>query len=106
MAHEGKKGRDGKGFITVAENLEVDGMPVVPYAEEGRGRVDGNHEQDADNVFLFSRLGVVGCVPPHQVEAGEDGDGGAPASNDQGQLMESEGAGDLGLRPNCGCDYG
>lgn len=70
MAHEGEEGRDGKGFVAVADDLEVDGMPVVPDTEEGRGRVDGNHEQDADNVLLFSRLGVVDRMSPHQVEAG------------------------------------
>lgn len=104
MAHEGEEGRDGKGLVAVADDLEVDGMPVVPDTEEGRGRVDGNHEQDADDVLLFSRLGVVGRMPPHQVEAGQDGDGGAPASYYQSQLVKGEGTGDLGLRPNCSGD--
>lgn len=32
MAHKSEEGRDGKGFIAVADDLEIDGMPVIPYA--------------------------------------------------------------------------
>lgn len=31
MAHERKERGDGEGLIAVAENLEIDGMPVIPY---------------------------------------------------------------------------
>lgn len=31
VAHEGEEGGNGESLIAVAENLEVDGMPVVPY---------------------------------------------------------------------------
>lgn len=44
---------DDKGFIAVADGLVVDGLRVEPVAQEGDDSVDGNHEQDADNVSLL-----------------------------------------------------
>lgn len=49
MAHEGEEGGDGKGFVTVAEDLEVDPVLVEGDAQPCHKRVDGDHEQDSDD---------------------------------------------------------
>lgn len=67
VAHEGKEGGNGEGFVTVADDLVVDGMPVLPDAQKGRDGVDGDHEQNANDVFLLAGLGIVEGVHPYQV---------------------------------------
>ena len=59
VAHEREEGRYGKGLVAVADDLEVDGVPVEAQREEGRSRVDGHHEEDSDNVFLLAGHCVV-----------------------------------------------
>jgi len=62
MAHQREEGRNRKGFVAVAYDLEVDGVPVETNHEEGRCRVDGDHEEDAHYLFLFVGHCVVCCV--------------------------------------------
>lgn len=49
MAQESKERSNCEGFVAVADNLEVDGMPIVVYTQESRRSIYRNHEQDADN---------------------------------------------------------
>lgn len=59
MAHEGEEGGDGESLVAIADDLEVNGMPVVPYAQEGGGGINRDHKQDANDMSLFTGLGVV-----------------------------------------------
>lgn len=67
MTQQGEEGRDGEGFIAVADDLEVYGVPVEAQRQERRRGVYGHHEQDPDDVFLLSRLGIVKRVHHDQV---------------------------------------
>lgn len=49
LAQQSKEGRNRKGFVAVGNDCKVDGLVVVSQLEEGRGGVDGNHEEDADD---------------------------------------------------------
>lgn len=42
-AHEGEERGNGEGFVTVTDNLEVDGVVIEHYAEPCDDRVYGNH---------------------------------------------------------------
>ena len=54
MAHEREEASNGKCFITVSQDLEVDGLLVVEVAEEGDDSVDGDHDEDSDNAATVS----------------------------------------------------
>lgn len=49
VTHEGEEGGDTEGFVTVTEDLEVDGIVVEENAEPGDEGIDGDHEQDAND---------------------------------------------------------
>ena len=49
MAHEREERGYGKGFVAVAQHLEVDGVPVESERQERCGRIDGYHEEDAND---------------------------------------------------------
>ncbi len=49
VAEQGEEGRDGEGLVAVADDLEVDGVPVEAEGQERGGGVDGDHEEDADD---------------------------------------------------------
>jgi len=51
VAEQSEEGRDGEGLVAVADYLVVDGVPVEAQREERGGRVDGHHEQDADDTL-------------------------------------------------------
>ena len=101
MAHKGKEGGNGKCFIAVADDLIIDGMPVLPEAQPGRDGVDGDHEQDANDVLLLAGLGVVEGMLPYQEEARDDGYDGAGASDKGGQPVESEAGDEVYFRSDC-----
>jgi len=61
-AHEGKETRNRKGFPAIAKHIVVDCFCVVDVRQKGDDGVDGNHEEDADDVALFLREGVVAAV--------------------------------------------
>jgi hypothetical protein len=44
VAHEGEESRDTKGFVAVADDLEVYRIIVEEDAEPGDDRVYGNHK--------------------------------------------------------------
>lgn len=88
VAQQGEEGGYGKGLVAVGDNLEVDGVPVEAQRQErGRG-VDGHHEEDADDVFLLARLGVVRRVHEDEVERHDDCDEGGGGGDDEGELVE------------------
>lgn len=49
VTHEGEEGGDTEGFVTVTEDLEVDGIVVEENAEPGDEGIDGYHEQNAND---------------------------------------------------------
>lgn len=61
-AHQGEEAGNGKGFPAIAEDIVVDCFCVVDVGEKGDDGVDGDHEEDADDVALFLREGVVAAV--------------------------------------------
>lgn len=53
MAHEGEKAGDGKGFVAITYDFEVNGMTVVEVGEEGDGGVYRYHKQDTNNTVVL-----------------------------------------------------
>lgn len=49
VTHEGEEGGDTEGFVTVTEDLEVDGIVVEENTEPGDEGIDGYHEQNAND---------------------------------------------------------
>ena len=49
VAHEGEESGDTEGFVTVTEDLEVDGIVVEENAEPGDEGINGDHEQNAND---------------------------------------------------------
>ena len=90
MAHEGEEASDGKSLVAVAQNLPVDGVTVEDVRDEGYDGVDGDHEEDADNVLLLPRLRVV-CGMLHHEDEGDYGrDGGKGGGEEEAKVVESE----------------
>lgn len=104
MAHEREEGSDSKGFVAVTHDLKIDGVPVVVELEEGGGGVDGNHEQNADDLALLSRFRVVVGVHKDEVEREGDGDDGTCSGDDKGEVVEGQRTGDEDL--GSGEDWG
>jgi hypothetical protein len=51
VAEKGKERGNGEGFVAVAEDFIVDRVFVVEVREEGDCRVDGDHEEDANDAW-------------------------------------------------------
>lgn len=94
VADEGEEGGQRECLVALRDDLEVDGVFVEEELEQRRDAVHGDHEEDADDVSLLARLGVVEGVPPDEVEADEDGDGGRGGADDVGEFGEGEAADD------------
>ena len=103
MAHQREEGRDCEGLVAVAQDSKVDGVPVVVQRQEGRGGVDGHHEQDPDDLLLFMGHSVVNGVHQDQVQADGHGHGGRGARDEDGQMVEGQVAcqGELGVGEDC-----
>ena len=52
-AHQAEERGDRECLVTVPNDLKVDAVLVVVDREEGDGGVDRDHEEDANDVFLF-----------------------------------------------------
>ena len=79
LAHQREETGDSEGLVAVPQNLPVDGVPVVLVRDEGDDGVDGEHEEDADDVFLLAGVGVVHGVQEDEgagYEGGEEGEEG------------------------------
>lgn len=78
-AQQAEEGGDGKCLVAVADDSEIDAVLVIVEGEEGDGSVDGDHEENADNVSLFMWARVVRRVHgdkeegDRQCDEGEDG---------------------------------
>jgi hypothetical protein len=103
VAEESEEGGNGKGLVAVADDAEVDEVPIVADAEPRGRRVDGHHKKDADDVLLLSRFRVVDCVHEDEEEGHYDCEGGAGAAEDEGEVMEGQVANYLllGGRKDC-----
>jgi hypothetical protein len=90
VAHQGEKAGDGKSFIAVTEDLEVDCVPIIEVREEGDQGVYGYHDEDADDVLLFPWFEVMRGMPPYH----EQGNGYSYCAKrsryDEAQMVESE----------------
>lgn len=102
VAHERKEGGYGEGFVAVADDLVVDGVPVLPDAQEGRDGIDGDHEQNANDVFLLAGLGVVEGMHPYQVQTRHGCYDSTAAPDYDGQPVEGEAGHDLDFGTDCG----
>jgi len=49
VAEKCKERGNGEGFVAVAEDFKIDRVFVVEVREEGDGRVDGDHEENAND---------------------------------------------------------
>ena len=65
-------------------------MLVVQIAQEADGTVDGDHEQDADDVFLLEGLEVAGGVLEDEEEGDEDADEAEDCGDDEAEVVEGE----------------
>ena len=65
-------------------------MAVVQVAEERDSAVDGDHEQDADDVALLPGLGVVRRVQHNQGQGNDDGDEAEDGSEEEAEVVECE----------------
>ena len=75
---------DDKGFIAVADSIEVDIEIVVAEEEKtdpGLERVDRNDEEDPDNPSLLSGVGVVAEILVDLVTCYQDSSPGAGTGN-------------------------
>lgn len=50
-----EEGGDHNGFVAVSSELEVERLVVVDVGKKGGDGVDGDHEEDADDVALLRR---------------------------------------------------
>jgi len=69
-----KEGADRKRLVTIPQSFEIDRMTIVVEGEEGDDGVDGDHEEDADDVSLFPGARVVEGMLEDEVEGYGDGD--------------------------------
>jgi hypothetical protein len=90
VAHEGEEAGNGKGLVAVAQDLKVDGLFVVEVAEERDDSVDGDHDEDADDVRLLVGLEVVCGVAQDEEEGDDDGDDAKCGGEDEAEVMEGE----------------
>jgi hypothetical protein len=84
---------DREGLVAVADHGVVDCVVVEVEPEERGGRVDGDHEEDADDVALLVGFGVVHRMHEDEVEGESDGECGAGAGDDEAEVVEVPGAG-------------
>jgi hypothetical protein len=84
-AHQAEERGDRKGLVAVSDDFKVDTVAVVVKGEEGDGCVDGDHEEDANDVFLLPWLQVSSGVHEDEEEGHETGDGGEYASDPEPQ---------------------
>lgn len=87
-AKEGEEGGDGERFVTVADDFKVDTVVVIVEGEEGNGGVDGDHEQNANDVSLFPRFEIMGGMHEDEEEGDEDGDEGKGSGQPQAEVMK------------------
>jgi len=88
MAHEREKTRNRERLITIAQDFPVERVFVVYVGDEGDTRVDGYHEEDADDVFLLVGTRVVGRVEEHEGKGYNGGDEGEDCGHGEADVVE------------------
>ena len=76
-----EEGVDCESFVHVAERVEVEGCILRHKTGPGRGGIDGDHEQDSDDISLKERLAVVLDLKPDGDEGNEGRDEGRDAAD-------------------------
>ena len=61
-AKQTEEGGNGKGFVTISNDFEVDAVVVVVVRKEGNGSVDRDHEEDSNDVPLLPWFQIMRCV--------------------------------------------
>lgn len=90
VAQQAEETRNRKRLITIAQDLEVDGLAVEHVAEEADDAVDGDHEEDPDDVFLFVWAEVVQRVHGDEVEGDYDADEAEDGAEEEAEVVEGE----------------
>lgn len=60
-----QEGVNGEGFVDVPQGIEVERSLEGDDGSPGRGRVDGDHKQDSNDISLEQRLPVVLRLQPN-----------------------------------------
>lgn len=63
-----EEGVNGEGFVYVSNRVDKSSRGKRHHACEGRNRIDGNHEQDSNNVALKQGLPVVFRLKPYRAK--------------------------------------
>lgn len=56
VAEKREEGGDGKSFVAVAENAEIDVFLIVKSSEPCDEGIDGDHEEDADDTDIARNM--------------------------------------------------
>lgn len=67
MTKQCEEGTDSKSLVAIPQHVKINCMAIVGIAQETDDGIDGNHEQNSDNVFLFARYQVMCRVSPYEV---------------------------------------
>jgi len=68
VAQKREEAGNRKGFIAVTNHFEVYRMVVVKVGKEGDSRVDGDHENDPDDMFLFVGLQIMRGMLEYEIQ--------------------------------------
>jgi hypothetical protein len=88
MAQQRKEAADRKRLIAALQDVEVDGVGIEHVAQERDDAVDGDEQQDADDVFLLVGLEVVGRVREDEEDADAGCDDGEDAGEEEAEVVE------------------
>lgn len=90
MTEQSEETRNSKGLIAIPKDLEVDGLLVEQVREEADDGVDGDHQEDADDVALLPGTGVVGGVHEDEEGGDDEGEGGEDEGQEEAEVVEGE----------------
>ena len=90
MTQQGEETADRKGLVAPFQDIIVDGVLVEEVAQEADGAVDGDEEEDADDVFLLPGFEVVGGVHEHEEEADDERDEPEDRGEEKAEVVEGE----------------
>ncbi len=97
MTQQREETRYRKSLVAVPQHLEVDGFAVEEVGEELHAAVDGDHEQDADDVLLLPGPQVVGGVLEDEEEGEHDGDEAEDGGEEEAEVVKGDGAEERGF---------
>ncbi|KAK0255171.1 hypothetical protein LTS09_009927 [Friedmanniomyces endolithicus] len=91
MTQQREETRYRKRLVAIPQHLEIHGFAVEEVGEELHAAVDGDHEQDADDVFLLPGPQVVGGVLEDEEEGQDDGDQAEDGGEEEAEVVEGDG---------------